>query len=149
MKYHKTLFVVISLVAASFVRADVAPAKRAEIEKLLQLTGMTKMVDQMKAQMIASIRQSQPQAPAEFWDKFSEKMDARQLIEKIIPIYDKYYTVDDLKAVNQFYASPAGQKIISTLPNVMQESMRAGQEWGAQISQEAAQEVQAEAAAKK
>jgi len=141
--------VLLTLAVASFARADVAPAKRAEIEKLLQLTGMTKLVDQMKAQMIGSIRQSQPNAPAEFWDKFSAKMDSHQLIEKIVPIYDKYYTVEDLQALNAFYSSPVGHKILATLPNVMQESMRVGQEWGGELAQEAAHEIQAEAPAKK
>ena len=149
MKKHKALIVVLTIALASFCRADIAPAKRAEIEKLLQLTGMTNLVDQMKAQMIASMRQNEPQAPAEFWDKFSAKMDSRQLIEKIIPIYDKYYSVEDLQALNTFYASPVGQKVIKTLPNVMQESMRVGQEWGNEIGQEAAKEIQAEAPAKK
>ena len=149
MKYQKTLIVILTLALASFVRADSTTEKRAEIEKLLQVTGMVKLVDQMKTQMIAQLRQNQPQIPATFWDKFSSKFDSRQLLEKIIPIYDKYYSLDDLRAVNAFYSSSAGQRILSTMPSVMQESMRAGQEWGAQISQEAAQEAQAEAASQK
>jgi hypothetical protein len=31
----------------------------------------------------------------------------------------KYYTLEDLRAVNAFYSSPAGQKIRATVPKVM------------------------------
>jgi hypothetical protein len=34
-----------------------------------------------------------------------------------------------IKVVNAFYESAVGQKVISTLPQVMQESMKVGQEW--------------------
>jgi hypothetical protein len=53
---------------------------------------------------------------------------------------DKYYTIDDLKAVNAFYESPAGQKLLATLPQVMQ----IGQAWGQKIGKEAADEAEKE-----
>jgi hypothetical protein len=51
--------------------------------------------------------------------------------------------------VNAFYESPTGQKILSTLPQVMAESMKIGQEWGEKIGREAAEEIQAELKKKK
>ena len=65
-------------------------------------------------------------------------------MEKIIPVYEKYYTTEDLKAVNAFYESPAGQKILSTLPQVMQETVKIGQEWGKKLGEKAAAEVERE-----
>lgn len=115
---------------------------------MLQLTGMEKMMNQMKGQMISGLKAQIKQVPDGFWEKFSQKMDTRELIEKIIPLYDKYYTLEDLKAVNAFYASPAGQKVLSSLPQIMQESMKLGQEWGQKIGQQAAEEAQRESKGK-
>jgi hypothetical protein len=147
MKYSKIAVLLFSLICALTLKAEITPEKRTEIDKLLRLTGMEKLMDQMKGQMIGSLKSSITGAPAGFWEKFSTKMDTRELIEKIVPIYDKYYTIDDLKAVNEFYSSPAGQKILGTLPQVMQESMKVGQAWGQKISQQASEEAAAEAKA--
>lgn len=126
------------------VRAEIDSAKRREIEKMMRLTGMEKMVDQLMSQMITTFRTSYPDVPESFWDKFKSKMNSRDLIEKLIPLYDKYYTTEDLKAVNTFYETPAGRKIISTLPRLMSEAMEVGKEWGAQVGREVAAEIKAE-----
>ncbi len=125
-------------------RADVPPEKRKEIEKLLRLTGMEKLMGQMETQMIASLKAQMPQVPELFWTKFQQKMNTRELVEKIIPIYDKYYSTEDIKAVNAFYETPAGQKLLSTLPQVMQEAIKVGQEWGEKVGRQAAEEAQQE-----
>lgn len=99
---------------------------------------------QMETQMIGSLKAQMPQVPELFWTKFQQKMNTRELVEKIIPIYDKYYSTEDIKAVNAFYETPAGQKLLSTLPQVMQEAMKVGQEWGEKIGRQAAEEAQQE-----
>src|SRR5689334_4849978 len=118
-------------------RADVAPEKRAQIEKLLKLTGTERLMGQMENQLIATFKAQMPQVPEAFWTKFQQKMNTREMIDLIIPVYDKYYTLDDLKAVNAFYETPVGQKVLSTLPQVMQETMKIGQEWGQKKGQQA------------
>lgn len=134
----------ISFSVASVANADVSPEKRKEIEKLLRLTGMERLIGQMEIQMIASLKAQIPQVPELFWTKFQQKMNTQELIEKIIPIYDKYYTTEDLKAVNAFYETPAGQKLLSTLPQAMQEAMKVGQEWGEKVGKQAAEEAEQE-----
>jgi len=143
---NKFIAIVLALLFSTVLlaRADVPPEKRKEIEKLLRLTGMEKLVDQMETQMIASLKAQMPQVPELFWTKFQQKMNTRELVEKIIPIYDKYYSTEDIKSVNAFYETPAGQKLLSTLPQVMQEAMKVGQEWGEKIGRQAAEEAQQE-----
>ena len=128
----------------SVAHAEVSQEKRAEIEKMLRLTGMEKLAHQMMVQMISSFKQRIPVASNDFWTKFQQKLDVHELVEKIIPIYGKYYTIEDLKAINTFYESPAGQKVLSALPQITQESMKIGQEWGERIGKEAAAEAEAE-----
>jgi hypothetical protein len=133
----------------STVHAEITPEKRAEIEKMLRLTGMQKLMDQMMTQMISTMSNGMPDVPPEFWTKFKEKMDMRDLIEKIMPVYDKYYTVDDIKAINAFYESPTGQKILASMPQVMHECMQIGQDWGKKIGEQAAREAREEMQNKK
>ncbi len=138
------LALLIILSSLSTVHADISQEKRKEIEKMLRLTGVEKLVAQMENQMISAFKTQMPQVPEIFWTKFQQKMDTRELVEKIMPVYDKYYTIEDLKAVNAFYESPVGQKVLSTLPQVMQETMKIGQDWGEKIGKQAAEEAEQE-----
>ena len=112
---------------------------------MLRLTGMEKLMTQMKSQMVAAFQKQLTDVPQDFWDRFEKKMDMHELVEKIIPVYAKYYSLEDLKAVNAFYESPTGQKVLAAMPKAMQESMKIGQEWGEKIGKQAAAEAEAEA----
>ena len=141
----KRLFVIALIVICSGVsaaRAETPQEKRKEIEKMLRLTGMEKLTTQVMGQMIGTLKKQFPDTSPEFWNRFQQKLDPRELIEKIIPVYNKYYTMQDLKAINAFYESPAGQKVLATMPQVMQESMQIGQEWGERVGKAAAAEAQ-------
>ena len=149
MKLKTSLVVLILIVCSAFLRADVTPEKRIEIDRMLKLTGMEKLVDQMMNQMIAGFRANMKDVSSDFWDRFAQKVHGSEMIEMIIPLYDKYYSLEDLRAVNAFYSSPTGQRVLSTLPQIMKESMAIGQQWGAKISKQAVEEVKAEMEAKK
>jgi hypothetical protein len=136
------LLSVLTIVSGIHVaQAEIPAVKRQEIETMLRLTGMEKLMGQMKTQMINGLKAQMPQVPETFWITFQSKMNMGELLEKIIPLYDKYYTMEDLKAVNAFYQSPAGQRVLSTLPQLMQESMKIGQEWGEKVGKQAADEA--------
>ena len=130
-------------------QTEIDKEKRQEIEKMLRLTGMEKLMEQIKTQMISSLKTQMTEVPSTFWDKFQQKMDTRTLLEMIIPLYDKYYTTEDIKAVNAFYSSPTGQKLLATLPQIMQESVAIGQAWGEKIGKQAIEEMAQETINKK
>jgi hypothetical protein len=121
--------------------AAIDPAKKAEIEKLLQVSGAAKMVDQMKAQMFKLFQQQASSLPPEFWTRLDKDMDTQELLNKLIPVYDKYYSLDDLKAANAFYESPAGQHILMAQPQIMQDSMSIGKEWGQEAGMKVMEEM--------
>jgi hypothetical protein len=123
--------------------ADTEAEKHAAVLRLMEVTGMTKMVDQMMEQMIGGLKSSSKELSPEFFEIFKKKANGKDLIALIIPIYEKYYSVEELKAVTAFYESAAGQKVLSTMPQVMQEAAKIGEEWGGRIGREAAEEVQA------
>jgi uncharacterized protein len=149
MKNIITWAVMILVAFATVARAEISAEKRKEVDELLRLTGLEKLMTQMRDQMITSMTSGNTRIPPEVVKRLSAKMDIREVLEKIVPIYDKYYSLEDLRAVNAFYASPAGQKVLSSLPQVMQESMAVGQQWGEKAGRELAAELAAEAKEKK
>ncbi|MBA0884000.1 DUF2059 domain-containing protein [Flavobacterium undicola] len=118
-------------------------SKSNKINQLLELTGTGKMGIQMMNQMITSFKTSYSKAGDKFWDDFKNEVKAEDLEKMIIPIYDKYYTESDIDQLIVFYNSPVGKKMISTMPQVMQESMIAGQAWGKQISEKVIEQLKA------
>jgi hypothetical protein len=49
---------------------------------------------------------------------FDEMMDA------MVPAYQKHFTKGDMDALTAFYSAPTGQKILRELPAIMTESMQ-------------------------
>jgi len=58
-----------------------------------------------------------------------------------IPLYDKYYSPEDLKGLIQFYATPVGQKTLTVLPKLMPELQDEGRKWGEGLGRESMLEV--------
>ena len=110
-------------------------AKQQDIRKLMELTGAAKIGQQMAAQMIPMFKQSNPQVPQKFWDDVMKEFDAKSMIDLVVPIYDKHLTHEDVKGLIVFYQSPLGRKMSSVMPQIAQESMQVGQQWGMQIAQ--------------
>jgi hypothetical protein len=137
----------VALLAAfvSTSRADITPEKEAEIRKMINTIGLSRLMNQMMDQIMASIQANAPKdLPQEFWGKIHQKIRVDDLIEKVIPVYDKYFSLDDLKAVNAFYTSPAGQHILAVMPQAMRDSTVIGQQWGQKLGEDIGAEILAE-----
>jgi len=112
-------------------------AKRADIRKLIELTGAANVSAEVMQQIIGPMRDGFPQVPAEFWDTFTKEVRSDELIDLIVPIYDKYYTREDIRDLTVFYQSPVGQKTVKILPKLSAEAISAGQEWGRAVADRA------------
>lgn len=124
------------------VKTPVDPEKEKSIRKLLEMTGAAKVGVQVSKQLIASMRQSIPSVPDEFWTEFAKKIKPEDFVDLIIPIYDKHFLKEDIDSMIAFYASPVGQKFVAALPMITQESMQAGEQWGQAKGEEAVRELQ-------
>jgi hypothetical protein len=51
-----------------------------------------------------------------------------------VPIYDRYYTHNEIKGLLSFYDSELGRKSIQVMPSIMDECMAAGEKWGQAIT---------------
>jgi hypothetical protein len=135
--------------AATQTKID--PAKEADIRRLLEVSGAKKLVTQTMASMTTSIRPvlSNSLPPGEyreklidlFFAKFQTKADSAQLIDLAVPLYDKYFSQDEIKGLIRFYETPLGQKSLSVLPQLMGEMSEIGRKWGEQAGRDSMQEV--------
>jgi hypothetical protein len=139
----KKSLLILSFCVLSLSANAQSTSKSQKINQLLELTGSGKMAIQMINQMTTSFKTSYSKAGDKFWEDFKNEVKAEDLEKMIIPIYDKYYTESDIDQLIVFYNSPVGKKMISTMPQVMQESMIAGQAWGKQISEKVLEQLKA------
>lgn len=58
-------------------------------------------------------------------DDMLKSMPVDEITNALIPAYQKHFTHGDIEAMNTFYASPVGQKVLQELPGVLQEGMQA------------------------
>lgn len=56
-----------------------------------------------------------------------KSMPVDEVIGAIIPIYRAHLTHSDIRAINEFYSTPTGQKLLKDSPAMMAESMQAAQ----------------------
>ena len=144
-----TLFLVIGAAASP----QVDPAKATDIYRLIELTGskdialnlMAQMVESLKPWLESSWEKSYPSLPDErsrqlsdiFFERWKQKFMTRaaaEMLEPIIPIYDKYLTHEEIKGLLQFYEAPLGRRLIQVLPRIVQESSAAGSQLGKKLS---------------
>ena len=107
--------------------------------KMMEVTGSIKALQQMMGQLLQGILPLLKKAHPDVSDKdatiiveeLSAILDeeAPELINATIPIYTKYLTVEDMKAVIAFYKSPAGINFITLLPEMTLEGNIVGQEY--------------------
>jgi uncharacterized protein len=109
--------------------------KTAHIKKLLDLTGSGKLGVQVVQTMITSFKQNTESVPDKFWDEMAKEINADTMVSMVIPVYEKYYTDEEILQMIAFYETPVGKKVIATLPFIMKESMEIGQEWGKQVGE--------------
>lgn len=136
--------VLVAVLALCALNATAQTEKEKDIRKLMVSTGMADMSKQIMAQMIGSIKQSYPDVPEKFWTEFMAEVKTEQLIQMMIPIYSKFYSHEEVKALTDFYNTPVGQKTIRVMPALMQESYAVGQQWGLELGQKVANKLEAE-----
>jgi uncharacterized protein len=134
--------------SAAMGQAQPAPADTAskeEVVKFLELTQARDRVVQMLEGMAKQarigaeqgFRMKVPDATPEQIKRVDELSDTvfaefspDELIDAIVPIYQKHLSKSDLEAIVAFYSSHAGQKVLKEMPGIMSESMEVGGQIG-------------------
>ena len=127
MKQVKPLLAVIllmffSITATSSVADNSSHVQ--QVQTLFKLTQMEKKVNEsidsiMQLQMSQSPGLAQHEAAMRAF--FERQIGWNALKDDITQMYLRTFTEEELKAINDFYITPAGQKVINVLPGLVQE----------------------------
>lgn len=116
-----------------------APATKEDIQKYLEVMHsremMAKMVDAMSAPMHKMLHEQflkdRDKLPPDFEDRMTRMTDDwmksfpwDEMLDSMVPVYQKHLTKGDVNALTAFYGSPTGQKILRDMPAIMQEAMQ-------------------------
>lgn len=133
MKNYFAVIFIFFVFTISSAYAEIASPK--SVKDLLNKTGSGQMGIQAMKQMLPALKKMVPDAPEKFWQDFMAEVKPSDLVNMVIPIYQKHLTQKEIKAINAFYDTPAGKKLIRVQPYIVQESMAVGQAWGQNIAQ--------------
>jgi uncharacterized protein len=115
-----------------------APASKEDIEKYLDtmhardlaMSTMSAMTKQMH-QMIHAQLEKQPNLPPDFEARMDKTMDDMikdfpidDLIQAMIPAYQRHLTKGDVEALTAFYSTPTGQKVLKEMPAMTADAMQ-------------------------
>lgn len=112
--------------APQTVSADAA-SHRAAVERLFTLTRLQQKIDEGVDNVAALQLQQNPElAPRrEAIMAFLEQyIGWNALHEDLVQMYLQAFSEQELATINTFYSSPAGQKIITTVPELVQQRNR-------------------------
>ncbi|GAB3544936.1 DUF2059 domain-containing protein [Spirosoma fluminis] len=141
----RQFFAFLCLALISFhASAQSAPTKQDDIRQLMTMMGTTSLMEQSMSRFVETFKKANTGLPESFWTGVEKEANYQDLINRLIPVYEKHYTHDEIKELLAFYKSPLGQKSIRELPAIMQESASIGREWGEQLGRRIADRIQAE-----
>ena len=115
-------------------QASSAPASEAQVRQLMEVVGVGKMLSQMNYQAVTTMQQSLPCIPSDYWQNYIDANGTQQFIGRLVPVYQKHFTADELDGLLKFYRSPLGQKVINEMPTTMAEANQAGRQWSQERS---------------
>lgn len=146
MIFRALIIATVLLCHAPVCADQLTPQKAAAIAELMELTGesgaqMGQMMSQaFTSQITSALKKSRPDLPGAIFEVVKEEIDTLikenidGLLAHLHPIYHKYYTLEEITGLIDFYKTPLGAKAIRSAPQIMQEGMVAGRIWGEQLA---------------
>ncbi len=120
--------------------ASNTPATKEDVQKYLEVMRaremMAKMIEAMaKPQhqmMHEQFLKQKDKLPPDFEDRMNKMIDDSmkafpwdEMLQAMVPVYQKHFTKGDVDALIAFYSTPTGQKVLQELPAITAEAMQA------------------------
>ena len=132
-----TLFLAFGWNAFAQRTAD-APASKEDVERYFDAMHSRDMVNQVAEAMAKPMHQMiheqsakcQSGLPTDFETRMNKIVDSMwkdmpfdEMLQAMVPAYQKHFTKGDMDALVAFYSTPTGQKLLREMPAVMGEAM--------------------------
>lgn len=138
MKRTVILLVLFSLLSLSLYGADkpqptaqekANKEKLALIDNLLDVSGNKDGRFQMIDEMIKYTSNIKQEVPEEYWGYMAEKLKSEITFDDIVIIYDKFFTLDEIRQLIAFYESEVGKKFVAVTPQLNRAILQANKSW--------------------
>jgi len=128
-----TFILLVGISTANCALAQNADEYKTELKSFLKNSGsdasFTAILDQFYSMMGSGVDKVKLEAAKEsIYQKASD-----ELINLMVPVYQKSISIADLKEINKFYQTPVGKRISAAQPKILNESMQVGQIWAMKV----------------
>ena len=76
-----------------------------------------------KAEMRKKLEKVLPTVTAQTHAMLTDPSLVDEMLTEMVPLYAETYTLDEIRQLSAFYASPLGQKMLANMPTLMSRSM--------------------------
>jgi hypothetical protein len=91
------------------------------------INGNANLTPQQKADELKKADEAIQSSAAQMHAVFSDPTLVDDMIAEMVPMYAETYTLDEIRQLTAFYASPLGQKMQANMPALMNRSMQISQ----------------------
>lgn len=140
------LFFIILFLGVSFgTQAQDTKAYQAAMTKMLEVSKSMEAMKQIAPQITAMLKQqSNGQLSDQALKEIETEMIAMydRMIQAMIPVYQKYLSLEDIKGIIAFYESPVGKKLAESNTKIAVEIMPIAQQIGMETMQKLAKNLE-------
>jgi hypothetical protein len=130
---------VLGWTSAAQMSDDDSPATKADVERYFQIVKSHDMMKKVMAAMTPAVHQMmheqflkhQDELPADYEPKMNamidtmfENMPMDEMMQAMVPVYQKHLTKSDIDNLVAFYSSPTGAKLLRDMPSILSEAMQ-------------------------
>ena len=99
-------------------------AKIEAIKKMLATSGTVEGNVEAARESIKAMTKNSPNINPKFWAELEKNVNHAAFEQMLVGVYDRNYTLDEIKGLTKFYASPVGKVFLEKNGKVLSESGR-------------------------
>ncbi|MEE3348352.1 MAG: DUF2059 domain-containing protein, partial [Nitrospinota bacterium] len=116
--------------------------KERDIKRLLEVSGILDRLSHMQESLLNNVSMMVtapfPKVPDAFWGEFNQligKKEMDDLIDRVIPVYDKHMSHETIKKLITMFKTPFWDEWKEKMPQISREAGVIGSEWGREHTQ--------------
>jgi hypothetical protein len=92
------------------------PQEKAKlIVALMEFSGVRRNMEENLSRVFEPLSEEQK-------EYYRSLFNVQEILERMVPVYDKYYNQQEVRDLIEFYQSPAGKKSLEVTPKIMEEA---------------------------
>jgi hypothetical protein len=136
MRRIAAVLAMIAAVALCNIGIAADEAKRADILRLMDVSGEIQTMRDAMTVVIAQLKERGSNLPDAYWTEFESVLQTDELPNILVQVYDNYYTHEQIRSLIELYKSPVGQMLVEKQRLIQADSMHVSQQWASRKSAE-------------